>query len=248
MRPDQYQAMAQAEGIHWWWTARRSIVEAMIARMGLPADAEILEGVCGTGGNLPMLSRHGTVHAFEPDAGARASAAARIAADVRAGSLPGDVPFADRSMDLIALLDVLEHVDDDRRALVRLRRCLRPRGHLLLTVPAGPRLWSSHDVVLHHRRRYTLASAIATVRAAGFTIRYASHANAVLLPVAVAGRVCAAILSRPPRPAAMPSPALNGVLRRVFAAERRFHARARSRLPFGLSIIVWARRGPEDDR
>ncbi|MBA3708846.1 MAG: class I SAM-dependent methyltransferase [Planctomycetes bacterium] len=237
--------MARVEGVHWWWTARRSIIDTMIARMGLPQGAQILEGGCGTGGNLAMLARHGSVHAFEPDAGARALALQHgNQADVRAGSLPDDVSVADGSMHLVALFDVLEHIDDDHRALARLRRCLRPRGQLLLTVPAAPWLWSSHDVVLHHRRRYTLASAIAVVRAAGFSIRYASHANALLLPIAVAERTHAAIFKRAPRPAALPPAPVNRLLRRVFAAECRFHAHARARLPYGLSIIIWAERGP----
>jgi SAM-dependent methyltransferase len=242
VRPDLYQAMSRVESTHWWWTARRGIVDAMITGMRLPPDAHILEGGCGTGGNLTMLSRHGTVHAFEPNADACALAL-KHAKDVRRGSFPSDVPFPDGSMHLVALLDVLEHVDDDLQSLLRIRRCLRSDGHLLMTVPAYPRLWSSHDVLLHHRRRYTLTSAISKVKDAGFAIRYASYCNSILLPIAVVQRLGASIMDRSLHPAAMPRSRVNALLRRIFAAECKFHSQARSRLPFGLSIILWARRG-----
>ena len=63
--------------------------------------------------------------------------------------------FERNAYDLIALLDVLEHVPDDLASLRAIHRRLKPGGALLLTVPANPWMWSAHDAAHHHFRRYT---------------------------------------------------------------------------------------------
>jgi SAM-dependent methyltransferase len=67
---------------------------------------------------------------------------------------PGSAVHAD-SADVALLLDVIEHVDDDVALLRRVASVVRPRGLLIITVPAWPQLMSRHDDVLGHRRRYT---------------------------------------------------------------------------------------------
>jgi len=79
------------------------------------------------------------------------------------------------SRDSIVMVNVLEHVADDRGALTALRRALRPGGHLLLFVPALPGLFSPMDEVLGHHRRYTLAELTAKVVEAGFTVRTSGY-------------------------------------------------------------------------
>jgi SAM-dependent methyltransferase len=58
------------------------------------------------------------------------------------------------SVDCVVLMDVLEHVDDDVGLLQAVDRVLAPAGRLLITVPAHLSMWSDHDVLLGHRRRY----------------------------------------------------------------------------------------------
>lgn len=88
MRREIYQRRAKVEARHWWFVGRRRIVDHLIAALGLPADATILDAGCGTGGNLAMLARHGRVLAFELDRGARAIAAQRSGLAVEPGQLP----------------------------------------------------------------------------------------------------------------------------------------------------------------
>src|SRR5213078_89565 len=84
-------------------------------------------------------------------------ARARQAGEVISGSVL-QMPFASASFDLAVCLDVLEHLEDDRAALAELRRVVAPGGSLLVTVPAYQWLWSGHDVINHHCRRYTRRS------------------------------------------------------------------------------------------
>jgi hypothetical protein len=71
--------------------------------------------------------------------------------------------------DLVLLMDVLEHVDDDVGLLARYWRSAPAGTTFIITVPAFNFLWSSHDVYLEHRRRYTLGSLSRTIRKAGAT-------------------------------------------------------------------------------
>ncbi len=153
MEPELLRAQAELEKCHWWFVARRQILDRVMGSFGLPKDARILEAGCGTGGNLPLLARHGEVFAFDASATARRFAA-RLMCEVAAGTLPDQIPFAGEEFDLIVLLDVLEHIADDGSALVALRSRLRPGGRLLITVPALSALWSYHDERHQHFRRY----------------------------------------------------------------------------------------------
>ena len=164
--------------------------------------------------------------------------------------LPARVPFGNLEFDLVVMTDVLEHLDDPAGALRALQRRLKPGGALLATVPAGPWMWSEHDVTHHHRRRFRAAEFGAMLRAGGFEIIYLSHYNFLLFP-AIAGARLIQRLRRPDVSAArhdltMPPPALNRILRGIFASERFIVGAAR--IPFGVSLIAMARTIAPADR
>lgn len=200
----------------------------------------MLEVGCGSGGNLDLLSGFGRVDAIEQDATARATARARSGLGVRAGALPHDLPVPDGDYDLVALLDVLEHVEEDRASLEAIGRKLRSDGRLLITVPAMPWLWSAHDAVHHHKRRYTRASLSATIAAAGLQVERIGYFNGFLFPLAVASRLWKAIVGDKSGDDEMPAAPLNGALRRIFASER--HWVGRVPFPVGLSVFAIVRR------
>ena len=149
-----YDRMRGLEGAHWWFVARRRIIATLIEQQARPkSGAHILEIGCGTGSNIPMLQRYGTVDAIEPDDQARALTTERTGIAVKGGLLPDGVALENGAYDLIVLLDVLEHIPGDREALASLVAKLAPGGKILVTVPASPWMWSSHDVAHHHFRR-----------------------------------------------------------------------------------------------
>jgi SAM-dependent methyltransferase len=80
------------------------------------------------------------------------------------------LPFADESFDAAVLGEVLEHVEDDRRALAEVGRVLRPGGVLALSVPANPKLYGRSDVWAGHVRRYTRPALLDACASAGFTV------------------------------------------------------------------------------
>ena len=234
-----YDRMAEIDADHWWFVARRRIVAAAIARLGLSARARILEVGCGTGSNLAMLQRFGRVDALEPDAGARALASRRGGFAVTGGLLPdAAAAFEDGAYDLIVMLDVLEHIPDDRAALASLLPKLAPGGRLLLTVPANPWMWSAHDAAHHHQRRYTPRTLRAVLADGRFAARRLTHFNSLLFPLIAAARALGKLTGKEGGDDAMPPAPVNRLLGAVFAAER--HIAVRGSLPFGVSLLAVA--------
>jgi len=235
-----YDRMAEIDGDHWWFAARRRIIIRLIETWRpKPGPLKILEVGCGTGSNLDLLKAFGTVDAIEPDDGARALAAERSGIAVKGGYLPHGVPLEDGAYDLIVLFDVLEHIPEDVPALSYLTAKLAPGGRVLVTVPGAPWMWSEHDVAHHHQRRYTVAQLKTVFGQAGLKPRFTTHFNTLLFPVIAAVRLAGKLLGRkggsddsmPPKP-------VNAALTAIFGAER--HLVATVPAPFGVSIAMVA--------
>lgn len=232
-----YDRMAELDSRHWWYRARREVLAALIARrIALRQDARILEIGCGTGHNLAMLSRFGRVDAIEMDAGARSVASSRLGQDVANAALPELAGVEESAYDLIALLDVLEHVEADREALASIARRLKPGGKILITVPAHPWLWSAHDRVNHHYRRYTRKSVKAVVEAAGLKLDMLSWFNSLLFPLAAASRLAGRVTGKDDSDDALPAAPVNALFEKLFALER--YALGRIPFPPGVSLVA----------
>ena len=153
--------------------------------------------------------------------------------------MPGDVPFADTSFDVIGLFDVLEHLDAPVESLIALADRLSPTGAIVLTVPANPWLWGPHDVRHQHRMRYTRRSLRQQIVSAGLRVEYLSYFNSLLLPLAVAQRLRERMFGYSTSDL-MPGRATNAALLNIWRAERAWIPRRTA--PFGLSLLAIARR------
>jgi len=232
-----FDRMAEQDQVHWWYVARRRILGDLIAReIALPAAPRILEIGCGTGHNFGMLRRFGRLDALEVDSAARALASSRLGHAVGDAPLPalGGVP--DGAYDLIALLDVLEHVDGDKAALESIATKLAPGGHILLTVPAYQWLWSAHDAAHHHKRRYSKRTLRAVIEAAGLKADRLGYFNSLLFPIAAAARIAGNLLGKTSGDDKMPPAPLNRLLQGIFSLER--HLVGRVPLPAGVSLFA----------
>lgn len=234
-----YDRMAAHDSTHWWYRARRDILADYLARYGaVPKGAKILEIGCGTGHNLPMLGAFGEVDAIEIDPAARAIASERLGKPVGASPLPELTGVQPASYDLVAVLDVVEHIEDDVAALQAMARVLKPGGKILITVPAHQWMWSAHDVVNHHKRRYSKATLLTALEKAGLTWRKLRWFNSLLFPVAVAARFAGKLMGKDDSDDSPPPAPLNKAFELVFGLER--HLLGRLPMPPGLSIIVLA--------
>jgi SAM-dependent methyltransferase len=236
-----YDQMAELDSRHWWFTARHRILEGVIERIVKPpGDARILELGAGTGHNLSMLARFGRVEASELDPGARKLASERLGQPVVEAALPDLSMFPAGAYDLIALLDVLEHVPDDRNSLVAIKDRLKPGGALLLTVPINPWMWSAHDVAHHHHRRYRKHEIRKLAEYAGYDIELLSPFNSLLFPPIAAVRLVGKLAGKDDSDDAMPSAPVNKALDFIFGLERELVGRVP--LPFGVSLVAVLRR------
>ncbi|HKR25285.1 MAG TPA: class I SAM-dependent methyltransferase [Allosphingosinicella sp.] len=232
-----FDRMAEQDQVHWWYVARRRILAALIAReVALPADARILEIGCGTGHNFEMLRGFGRLDAVEVDSAARALASSRLGHAVSAAPLPALDGIPDRTYHLIALLDVLEHVDDRADSLRSIAAKLAPGGRILVTVPAYQWMWSAHDVAHHHKLRYSKRGLRRDAEAAGLKVRRLGYFNSLLFPIAAAVRLVGKALGRTESDDKIPARPLNRLFTGIFGLER--HLVGRIPLPAGVSLFA----------
>jgi SAM-dependent methyltransferase len=234
-----YDRMAAHDSTHWWYRARREILADYLTRYGgLPDKARILEIGCGTGHNLPMLARFGEVEAIEIDPAAREIASERLGRPVGAAPLPAlpDVPRG--AFDLVAVLDVVEHIEDDVAALQAMKALLRPGGKVLIAVPAHQWMWSAHDEVNHHHRRYSKKTLAAAIGKAGLRPTRLTYFNSLLFPLAAAARVAGRLTGRDDSDDSPPPPAINKLFETIFRWER--HMVGRVPMSPGVSIVTLA--------
>lgn len=231
----------RVEDRHWWYRGRRRVLERTIARLDLPAPARVLDAGCGSGRNMVEFARLGTVTGIELSDASVAAARQREIGEVVQGSVL-EMPFGDDSFDLAVCLDVIEHLDDDRAALRELRRVLAPGGVLLVTVPAYQWLWSGHDEINHHHRRYNRSTLLAAAGDAGWSWEFATYFNSLLLPVAILLRVLDRLQTKSKATESsldlwVPPAPLNWLLQQPLNVEATAISRGRP-IPAGLSLLA----------
>ena len=154
---------------------------------------------------------------------------------------PFDDSFAPgRRYGLMLMLDVLEHLTEPERAIRHALDLLEPDGLFLATVPAFNALWTGHDDLNQHLRRYTKGSFKRLARSAGLQIGTLCYFFHWTFPGKLGVRLVEAIRSSQPRPPTVPKPVINNSL----YALSRFEAATvgRLRLPFGSSLLAVGKR------
>jgi len=151
------------------------------------------------------------------------------------------LPFADESFDITTALDVIEHLDDDIAGLKEMYRVTKNGGYSLIFVPAFMWLWGVQDDVSHHRIRYTKKQIVERLEKAGFEIERASYANITFFAPILAGRSFMKLTGiKPESENNVNIPALNGILGKLFAAEKFWLKNFN--FPFGVSIVIVAKK------
>ena len=237
----------------------------------LSSTGRVLEVGSGTGAMVDVMTGFGRMYAA--DAYLPALRLLREhrpdAADVvPVGANLLSLPFADASFSLVGCFDVLYHqrVGDVGEALAELHRVCEPGGYLTITDSAFSFLRSSHDVATHAARRFRLPDLTTPLESSGFTIEHASYFHTLLFPAAAAFRLAKRALQGSPVlggggeaggvngtaaggydvPAhsdlAPVAPWLNAALLSIYRLETPLTVRFR--MPFGVSLLILARRSP----
>jgi len=238
--PDEYRFMYDLEGVHWWFTARRRLALRLIGSLKKPSPV-ILDVGTGTGRNLMAFMKAGK--AYGVDISLRAIAFCRKRGIDRVIASPVErLPFADRTIDVITCLDLLEHVEEPDEVLKEFARVLKDGGRIIIMVPAFQILWSQHDEALCHLRRYGKADLAADLDEAGLRPEKMSYfffsSFFAVAPVRFARRFLRPGLKARSDTTTLPPKPLNDFLRFLFAAEAWFSSRFG--LPFGTTLCAIA--------
>lgn len=235
---DYFENLARFAGKHWWHVARRELAAQALSG-AVPAGSVAVDAGCGIGTMLPVLRSlgAGTAVGVEPSEDACRIAVARSPVVC---SVAERLPLNDGSVSTLVSMDVVEHLNDDAAGLREYARVLRPGGTLMLQVPAYRWLWSAHDELVDHKRRYTARQLASVVRGAGLRVVRETYYNAWLLPLAALTRrtPLQRLIKDSGESASYVNPAVNAILVWLSRLERALLRRMR--LPFGVSILLVA--------
>ena len=243
MKKVEYARMAEYEASYWWHLGRLRIIETKIKQfVGNKKKLAILNVGCGTGGTIKMLEQFGVVD--NVDVSDEAIAFMKKNGFKRIKKVSGiELPYKDKSYDLVAAFDVLEHIDNDEAALSEWNRVLKEDGVVIVTVPAYQWLWSDHDISLHHFRRYTTRLLKARAHVAGLRAQRLSYAIVFSLPLVVGFRFINKHLGRKAN-SETSYVALPGVVNKLFANFLYIEAWIHKYISFlfGTSVIATLRK------
>jgi SAM-dependent methyltransferase len=239
MERSYYRQYYALERNHWWFVVRSSLIRRCLG-IHLPEqkNRRILNIGTATGATSDMLAYFGEVVSSEFDHETCVFLREELGMDVTEASVT-ELPFDDESFDLVCAFDVIEHVEDDSRAMLEMKRVCKKGGFIAITVPADMDLWSQHDVINHHFRRYELKGIQTLAKKAGLKLVYESYFNTILYPPVLLVRKIKKAFGRKEKPASdfdMKMPEwIHAVLKQVFSFEKRWVGK--KKMPFGVSIL-----------
>ncbi len=231
-----FEEMLALEEKHWWFLARKKIINSLINKYLTTKMSKILEIGIGSGLNLKWLKNYGTKLT-----GVDSSTLAITAATNKIlGTRLFQCSFPDcdlkEKFDLICLFDVLEHIKEEPEAMKKLSELLTEGGKIILTVPAYNFLFSRHDVVNHHQRRYTKKSLKKLItQHPELKIEFLSYFNFFLAPFIITLRLIKKFQKSKSSDTALPPPWLNNILEKIFSSETKLLKNFS--LPWGISLI-----------
>lgn len=170
-----YKEYFSLERSNWWFIVRGKIIADNVKKyIYRNKPLKILNIGAATGRTSQILDRFGEVSSVEYDKDCADYTSRRLGIEIINASIT-DLPFENDSFDLVCGFDVIEHVEDDKKAISEMARVCKPHGFIFITVPALMSLWGHHDEINHHYRRYRikeLANLLGTYRGKIFRKTY----------------------------------------------------------------------------
>ncbi len=243
MDKSYYEIFFDVQRRHWWFSTKKEIVLDLIRRtcFNVFAKQKILDVGCGAGLMLNSLEKIGETYGMDMSDDAINFSKKIYSGVVKKGSLPVNFPYDDNEFTIVVALDVIEHIDDDIAALKTIKNSMVVGGQLIVTVPACMILWSKHDVLNEHKRRYSLTELREKLIIAGYSVERISYFNTLLFPAILLVRMINKIFKREDgSDVALPSPVINFILKNIFSIER-WLLRVVN-LPIGVSVLAVAKK------
>lgn len=239
-----YHTNYQNEDSYWWFTARNIIISKIINKIipSLSKQSKILDIGCGTGGFASYISKDYDISCLDTSTTALDYCKKRGLSNLYNSTI-AELPDEAKPFDAAIMLDVLEHIEDDKSALKDVHGILKEGGYYIMSVPAYKWMWSKHDEIHMHYRRYTKKEVTNLIEKAGFEIKYSSHFNSFLFLPAFLKRKLDKITGKEEKhkdPVDKVSDGMNSLFHKIFSFESKFLPAVS--FPIGLSIIVIAQK------
>lgn len=244
MRRDLYKELFEVENKHWWHLHKQAVVYKFIERYS--AKGRVLDVGAGTGKILSDLKRK-KWQVFGIDGEKEALFwAKKRGIKLKFLDLEKErLPFKDNYFDLVLSLDTLEHLKNEGGPLKEIKRVLKPKGIVLITVPAYCWLFSYWDKMLGHKRRYNLKLLKSGVEEVGLRIEYLGYFFCLFLLPALGVRIVKRLSGDKTQQISdfqtTPLPLISLPIIKLYSRIEKWFLRF-ARLPFGLSILCVARR------
>lgn len=237
MQNRHHETIYKTEISHFWYKVRRNLTHDLI-RKYFPKrnDLNVLDVGCGTGAVLRELNQYGKVQGLDFSQTAVFFCKERGLVNVEVGSAT-DIRYEKNTFDLVLVLDILEHIEDDKKAISEIYRVLKPEGIAIIFVPTFMFLWGVTDELSQHFRRYTIKELKNKTRESGFKVIKASYFNTFLfLPIAILRIIVRIFNIKIKSENELGTPRTNKILYKIFNLERKFLSFMN--FPFGVSGLI----------
>ena len=226
-------SLAENEEFHWWFAERRNLLRVWASQ--LPSDTNFLDIGAGVGTQSRLLKDEFGFHVIAVEQSTYGSKKCRENGLETLQENATNLSLDNETIDAVIAMDVLEHVQEDDKALSEIFRVLKDDGIFFITVPAFQFMWSKHDEAVQHVRRYSKREITHKLQESGFLVTNIRYWNSIVFPIALIKRLFnlgKSDLNAPPR-------IINYILTRVIRIERK--NKYCGYFP-GTSIILTARK------
>ena len=224
--------------MNWWISGRRQLFAEILALAPMPLERSILEIGPGVGSNLGVLQVNEKTRVVVADVDQEALEYCAKLGYTDSFIISSErFPIEDGTFQFVLAADVLEHVPNDREMMSEISRVLQRGCQCVVTVPAFRSLWSEHDRLAGHQRRYRRAELIEIVDQERLEIVDIRYFNWILfVPTLVVKKTLRFIKPREYADATSIPGFLNTALRYLFTFDIRISKRIR--IPFGISLLM----------
>ncbi len=189
MNDQMYKFIEDNEDSHWWFKGRQDIIKMFLLNYRTYYNT-VLDIGCGSGHFLKSIKDISKERFGIDEHSYRTADHTVKEGDAR------NLPFENGSMELITMLDVLEHIPESDTALEEVHRVLDRKGLFLMTVPALQFLYSPHDKSNHHVKRYCKKELCDKLERNGFEVLRCSYFNTWLFPIEASVRLLEKLLGK----------------------------------------------------